>query len=93
MFDMNDEYINPDFETYAVTSYYGADHNNYPYGVEDSIETSDFDEAVTFLWEKLNHGNIISIVNQDTGKDYMLSPDYLDDDNACELSWLHNVLD
>ena len=57
-------------ERYTVTSYYDDDLR----GIEDSLSTSDFDEAVDFAWDKYDLGCAIKVKNNNTG-DYITIKD------------------
>ena len=48
---------------YKVSSYYGLNYR----GLEDSLETDDYDEARNFVWDKVQKGGAVELVDTETG--------------------------
>lgn len=56
---------------YEVSSYYGKDFK----GLEDSLNTDNYDEVETFIWEKLQNGNTVEFIDTETGDRKRYSPE------------------
>lgn len=56
---------------YEVSSYYGKDFK----GLEDSLNTNNYDEVETFIWEKLQNGNTVECTDTETGDRKRYSPE------------------
>lgn len=56
---------------YEVSSYYGKDFK----GLEDSLNTNNYDEVETFIWEKLQNGNTVECIDTETGDRKRYSPE------------------
>lgn len=48
---------------YKVSSYYDLKYQ----GLEDSLETDDYDEAKNFVWDKVQKGGAVELVDTETG--------------------------
>ena len=62
---------------YEVNSYYGLDFN----GLEDSLKTADYSEAEDFIWDKLQKGNTVELVDTETGERKRYSSEVQEDGN------------
>lgn len=56
---------------YEVSSYYGKDFK----GLEDSLNTNNYDEVETFIWKKLQNGNTVECIDTETGDRKRYSPE------------------
>lgn len=67
-------------EGYKVTSYYD---NKYK-GVEDSTETDDVSSAEEFVWDKVQKGNYVELVDIKTGDTKRYTPDNIETAESVE---------
>lgn len=56
---------------YNVSSYYGKNFT----GLEDSLNTNNYDEAEAFIWEKVQKGNTVECTDTETGDKKRYSPE------------------
>lgn len=64
----------PELE-YKVSAYYEESLR----GLEDDLNTNDYEEALDFVWEKCQQGLWVEIFNTETGNSEIYSPDKFDE--------------
>ena len=57
----NEKYLDQIID--MTKEYYGKDFK----GLEDSLNTNNYDEVETFIWEKLQNGNTVECTDTETG--------------------------
>lgn len=68
---INESYGDTKFE---ASSYYGRDYR----GLEDDLETDDYSELESWVWEKIGNGGFVEVRNSETGNRVRLDPDKYD---------------